>query len=101
MIARLTGIRAGALDLDHFRARVLQDALSEATAEYWRRRARTLERALSRASDYRGRATPEEIAQRDEGLRAAIMACSLRAQLCEPGAEISAEVDEVLAEVAA
>lgn len=30
------------LDLEHFRARVLQDALSQATADYWLNRAETL-----------------------------------------------------------
>jgi len=34
--------------LDHFRARVLQDALNEATAAYWLRRAETFEDARTR-----------------------------------------------------
>jgi hypothetical protein len=88
------------IGLVNFQRRILQDALSEATADYWRRRARALEKALSRPTDYRGRATPEQIAERDEQLRAAILACSLRAQLYEPGADICAEVDAALAEVA-
>lgn len=93
-------MRAQSLDLDHFRHRVLQDALAEATAQYWRRRARALEQALSRPGDYPGRATTEQIAERDERLRAAILACSSRAQMYEPDEEISAEVYAVLQEVA-
>ena len=32
------------IDIEHFRARVLQDALTEATATYWLRRAQDFER---------------------------------------------------------
>lgn len=88
-------------DLDNIARRILQDALSEANADHWRRRARLLEQALSRPGDYTGQATPEQIAERDERLRAAILACSLRAQLYAPGDDISADVDVVWLEVAA
>lgn len=87
------------LDLGNFTRRLLQDAMSEASAKYWRQRARTLEQALSRPGDYQGQATPEQVAERDERLRAAILACSLRAQLYELDADVSEEVDAALAEV--
>lgn len=68
--------------LDHFRARVLQDALNEATAEYWHRRADALEKARSRPNDYLGtRTTTQERRARDDGLAAAATACRRRASL--------------------
>lgn len=100
MARREQAVTALKLDPEHFSHRVLQDALAEATGQYWRRRARALEQALSRPSDYRGQATAEEIAKRDERLRVAILACASRAQLYEPGDDIEAEVYAVLQEVA-
>lgn len=40
--------------LDHFRARVLQDAFAEATADYWLRRAEAYEAARPRLTDHPG-----------------------------------------------
>lgn len=40
--------------VDHFRTRVLQDAMTDATADYWRRRARSFEAALPRPGDFTG-----------------------------------------------
>lgn len=65
--------------LDHFRARVVQDALTEATAHYWRRRADTLEAARPRPGDFTGKATSDEIAAVDRRLTAAARACRERA----------------------
>jgi hypothetical protein len=48
------------LDLDHFRARILQDALTEATAQYWLHRAQQFDDAAPRPGDYQGNATPLE-----------------------------------------
>jgi len=67
--------------VDHFRARVLQDALNEATAHYWRGRARAFEAALPRAGDYTGRATPEQIEEQRQRIAAAVLACCQRAEL--------------------
>lgn len=67
--------------VDHFRARVLQDALTEATATYWHRRATALEAARSRPGDYQGRASLESIRARDARLSAAARACRRRASL--------------------
>jgi hypothetical protein len=58
------------IDLDHFRARILQDALTEATAEYWERRAQQFVDAIPRAGDYRkpvyAADTFKEAAEREE-----------------------------------
>ena len=56
--------------MDHFRARVLQDALTEATAAYWRRRADTFaavgnERCDAVALACRQRAAVEEMGEHD------------------------------------
>ena len=65
--------------MEHFRGRVVQDALTEATGHYWRRRAEMLEAARPRPTDWPGRATPEELAERDASLAAAALACRERA----------------------
>jgi hypothetical protein len=65
--------------VDHFRNRVLQDALAEATAVYWRRRAQSFRAALPREGDFTGRATSEEIEAQRERVAATILACCQRA----------------------
>lgn len=65
--------------VEHFRARVLQDALSEATAAYWRHRAETFRRALPRPGDFMGRATEGDIEAQQERISATILACRQRA----------------------
>ena len=47
------------VDLDHFRRRVVQDALNSATAYFWRRRADDLRKGLTRPGDFTGNATPQ------------------------------------------
>jgi hypothetical protein len=61
--------------VDNFRRRVLQDALNEATASYWLRRAEDFERAKPRREKYRGQAT-------DDDLRTAWQRCDQAAQAC-------------------
>lgn len=73
-----------ALDVDGFRARVLQDCLTEATAGYWRRRAVTFEAARPRAGDFNGQASRDELSARDER-------CRLAAELCRHRAGLSLE----------
>lgn len=80
MTARLDG-DALAEHVEHFRARVLQDALYEATAYYWRRRAEAFEAARPRASDWPGRATPEQLAEADRRCATAALACRQRAAM--------------------
>jgi hypothetical protein len=95
----VTGLR---IDLDHFRARILQDALTEATAQYWVHRAYQFQQAAPRPTDYRGNATPEQLTE-------AWVQCLITAAACRRHAElitgeypepISAEVLAVLGEVA-
>lgn len=88
--------------LDHFRARILQDCLTEATAVYWRRRAQTFAEAAPRSDDFNGSASVEELAERAERCQAVALACRQHAQLLrslrpEP---ISDDVRQVLEEVA-
>jgi hypothetical protein len=51
------------IDIDHFRARILQDALTEATAAYWLHRAEQFEAAAPQPTDYSGHASQEELAK--------------------------------------
>lgn len=70
--------------LDNFAQRMLQDALAEASAIYWRRRAEQFRRALPRPGDYLGRnTTPEQREARRQRIQAAIDACELAAQYGE------------------
>jgi hypothetical protein len=87
--------------VDHFRARVLQDALTEATSHYWRRRAATFEAARPRAgTDYPGRAIPEQLTERDATLAAVAHACRLRAAFSLLQTDVDPEVLDALAEAA-
>ena len=67
--------------VEHFRHRVLQDALTEATCAYWNRRAEVFEAAIPRAGDFTGSATPEEIEDRRMRVAAMTLACRQRAAL--------------------
>lgn len=78
-----------------FHQRVLQDALSEATASFWERRARQLEEAAPRPGDWPGRATPEQLSAARERCLSAAAACRHRATLEAAGAPLSAEVAEL------
>lgn len=69
--------------IDAFQRRVLQDALAEATAIYWRRRADTFEWARPRPGDYFGQATREQLAESDARCAAMARACRTRAAACE------------------
>jgi hypothetical protein len=92
--------RAVNLDLEHFRARVLQDALNEATVSYWLQRAKDLADVLSRPGDFTGHATPEQVAGRDAGIRLALLNIERHIALLREQTEISDEVCQALAEVA-
>jgi hypothetical protein len=90
------------LDLDHFRARILQDALTEATAQYWIHRARQFQQAAPRKGDYHGQATAEELREAWYRCVATSEACLRHADLIsgEYPEPISDEVAAVLGEVA-
>ena len=72
--------RAIALDVEHFRLRVLSDALSEASHCYWLRRAAAFEAARPKpVDDFAGRASQAELAGQDAELAAIATACRNRA----------------------
>jgi hypothetical protein len=90
------------IDLDHFRARILQDALTEATAQYWVHRAHQFQQAAPRLDEFHGDATREELNEAWTRCHATSQACLQHADLLrgdypEP---ISDEVWAVLGEVA-
>jgi hypothetical protein len=87
------------LDVEHFRERVLQDALTEATRSYWLQRAETFEAAKPRLGEYHGAATNKD-------LRDAWRRCDRIARACRARAEVSLlddlgpEIRDALREVA-
>jgi hypothetical protein len=90
------------IDLDHFRARILQDALTEATAQYWVHRAHQFQQAAPRLGKFHGDATREELNEAWTRCHTTAQACLQRADLLrgdypEP---ISDQVLTVLEEVA-
>jgi hypothetical protein len=86
----------------HLAARVLQDALTEATADYWLQRADQFEAAAPRLGEYHGTATRGELNEAWTRCHATAAACRAHAQLLtdETSEEISEEVQTVLGEVA-
>lgn len=71
-------------DPEHFRARVMQDALTEATAEHWERRADALNAAAAAAADpdaQHGNAGIEERRERWQRCADAALACRRHASL--------------------
>ena len=70
-------------DLDHFQYRIVRDAMNEATASYWLRRARDFAAALPREGDFLGRSTPEQREARERRLRQIVVNCVHRSTLCE------------------
>lgn len=66
-------------DLLHFSTRVLRDAMNEATAVYWLRRAEQFEAARPRPGDYFGQATRDDVRAQDERCAAMARACRARA----------------------
>lgn len=68
-------------DLNRYRVRFLAQLLSEATADYWERRAETFEAARPRAGDYTGRATADQLDEVDKRCAQAAEACRFHAWL--------------------
>lgn len=78
-IAILRAEPPGDADLTHFQARVVADALQEAEAVYWLRRAKAFEQSRPRPGDYPGKATAADMRARDQRLAATALACRQRA----------------------
>lgn len=72
-------MRRPPFDIDHFQYRLIVDAMNEATAAYWLRRARAFADALPRDGDFMGAATPAQHAQRARANAARVEACIHRA----------------------
>ena len=70
-------------DLLHFGTRILRDAMNEATAAYWLRRAEAFEAARPRPGDYPGRSTLRDINAADNRCRLAAEACRRQAALAK------------------
>ena len=69
--------------LDQFTRRVIEDAMLQATAAYWRRRAADFEWARPRPGDFTGAASADELAARDRRLAETAEACRRHAHLLE------------------
>lgn len=70
-------------DLAHFQYRIVRDAMNEATASYWLRRARDFATALPREGDYLGQSTPEQREARTQRLLQIVKNCVHRSTICE------------------
>jgi hypothetical protein len=74
------------VDLDELTRRdAAREALNDALACTWRRRAEWFEWARPRLSDFNGNATAAELAERDRKLAAQALACRNKAALLELG----------------
>ena len=65
----------------HFTRRVVEDAVTEATAECWEHRAETFEQARPQPGDYTGCATPAQLKAADQRCALAALACRRMAWL--------------------
>jgi hypothetical protein len=90
------------IDIDHFRARILQDAISEATAQYWIHRAHQFQQAAPRLGEFHGNSTREGLNEAWTRCHTTAAACLSHADLIsgEYPEPISDEVTSVLEEVA-
>jgi hypothetical protein len=83
----------------HFRARVLQDALTEATAAYWHRRAATFEAARHHPeTDHPGDATLNELRDQWARMTTIATACRNRATISLLQDGIDTEVTQAIRE---
>jgi hypothetical protein len=67
--------------IEHFRARVMQEALAEATSSYHERRAAMFDWARPRDGDFTGQATAEQIAAQDQRLARVAQSCRAAARI--------------------
>lgn len=92
-----------AVDLDHFRARVLQDALTTATADHWDKRAREWRAAAPTPDDFHGHCTREELREQWRRCMDTALACQRHADLIRSGRPepIAGDVWDALEEASA
>jgi hypothetical protein len=81
----------------HFARRVLQDAMTSATAAYWRRRADVFDWCAPRAGDFNGYATDEELEERRVRMRGLAAACRAHALVILAGGPEPISPEVVLA----
>jgi hypothetical protein len=84
-------MRAGELGeyIEHFRGRVLQEALAAALEIHWTRRAEEWERVSPKPGDFVGRASRAEIEERRQRCAAIARACRHRAAVSVLGGEVA------------
>jgi hypothetical protein len=73
--------------LEHFRQRVLLDALQEGSAAYWHRRAQMLRWAQPKPDEFAGQATTDTLRARWHRLEEEALACENRARVALLGGE--------------
>jgi hypothetical protein len=90
------------IDIEQFKARLIQDCLTEATAQYWLHRAHQFQQAAPRLNEFHGTATRDELNEAWTRCHATAAACRAHAELISQGRPepISDEVASVLEEVA-
>ena len=86
-------LEALAAQLGPFGRRVVEEALTTAMPGFWERRAAELDDARPRRSDFNGRASSAELAERDRRLAEQAAACSRHAELLRMFPEEEAVVD--------
>jgi len=79
----------------HFRSRVVQDALNEATSDYWIGRAKTFEEAAPRPGDFTGAATPADLDAQRQRLLETARACRNRAAVAQMQDGIDPDIEAV------
>lgn len=84
--------------VEHFRARVLQDALNEATSSYWLRRADQFTAAMPRPGEFNGQRTGDQLNEKVVELTAIVQACRVRASVSLLQTDIGPEVAAALQE---
>ena len=78
--------------LSQFGIRMIQEAMTAAVPHTWHRRAQTLEDARPRPDDFNGRATAEELAERDRRLADQAEGCRQKARFLTAYPDVLAEV---------
>lgn len=84
--------------VEHFRHRVLQDALAEATASYWHRRADAFEWAKPRLGEHHGHRDQDHLGEKWRELDEIATACRNRAAVSLIQDEIEPDVIAALRE---
>jgi hypothetical protein len=84
--------------VEHFQHRVLVDAVMDAWAVTWERRARALDAAKARPGDFQGRASREDLRRQWQRLQEAAEACRARAHVSPPLDLVLDDLDNVLGE---